>query len=76
MATARAALQASNDLFEAAARSSRLGIWDWDLLSGELLIVANYLQDSNDSTLLSSRTTIDGTMSLVSMRSVKVTHEP
>ena len=59
MAAARAALQASNDLFEAAARSSRLGIWDWDLLSGELLIVANYLQDSNDSTLLSSRTTID-----------------
>ncbi|MEK9971284.1 MAG: histidine kinase dimerization/phospho-acceptor domain-containing protein, partial [Ferrovibrio sp.] len=59
MAAARAALQASNDLFEAAARSSRLGIWDWDLLSGELLIVANYLQDRNDSTLLSSRTTIE-----------------
>jgi signal transduction histidine kinase len=59
MASARAALQASNDLFEAAARSSRLGIWDWDLLTGELLIVANYLQDRNDSTLLSSRTTID-----------------
>lgn len=58
MAAARAALQASNDLFEAAARSSRLGIWDWDLITGELLIVANYLQDSNDSKLLSSRTTI------------------
>lgn len=59
MATARAALQASNDLFEAAARSSRLGIWDWDLLTGELLIVANYLQDRDDTTLLSSRTTIE-----------------
>lgn len=59
MAAARAALQASNDLFEAAARSSRLGIWDWDLLTGELLIVANYLQDRDDTTLLSSRTTIE-----------------
>lgn len=59
MASARAALQASNDLFEAAARSSRLGIWDWDLLTGELLIVANYLQDRDDTTLLSSRTTIE-----------------
>lgn len=59
MAAARAALQASNDLFEAAARSSRLGIWDWDLVTGELLIVANYLQDRDDTTLLSSRTTID-----------------
>jgi signal transduction histidine kinase len=59
MAAARAALQASNDLFEAAARSSRLGIWDWDLLTGELLIVANYLQDRDNTTLLSSRTTIE-----------------
>jgi signal transduction histidine kinase len=59
MAAARAALQASNDLFEAAARSSRLGIWDWDLLTGQLLIVANYLQDRDDSKLLSSHTTID-----------------
>ncbi len=59
MASARAALQASNDLFEAAARSSRLGIWDWDLLTGELLIVANYLQDRDDTKLLSSRTTIE-----------------
>jgi signal transduction histidine kinase len=59
MAAARAALQASNDLFEAAARSSRLGIWDWDLQSGELLIVANYLQDGDDSKLLSSHTTIE-----------------
>jgi signal transduction histidine kinase len=65
MAAARAALQASNDLFEAAARSGRLGIWDWDLLSGELLIVANYLQDSNDTTLLSSRTTIDAFTDLI-----------
>ncbi len=65
MAAARAALQASNDLFEAAARSSRLGIWDWNLLSGELLIVANYLQDSNDTTLLSSRTTIDAFTDLI-----------
>jgi signal transduction histidine kinase len=58
MAEARAALQASNDLFEAAARSSRLGIWDWDLQTGDLLIVANYLQDRNDRSLLASRTTI------------------
>jgi len=65
MAAARAALQASNDLFEAAARSGRLGIWDWNLLSGELLIVANYLQDSDDSTLLSSRTTIDAFTNLI-----------
>lgn len=59
MAAARAALQATNDLFEAAARSSRLGIWDWDLVTGDLLIVANYLQDHEDSTLLSSHTNID-----------------
>lgn len=65
MAAARAALQASNDLFEAAARSSRLGIWDWDLLSGDLLIVANYLQDSDDSDLLTSHTTIDAFTQLI-----------
>jgi signal transduction histidine kinase len=65
MATARAALQASNDLFEAAARSSRLGIWDWNLQTGELLIVANYLQDSNDSKLLASRTTINAFNELI-----------
>ncbi len=65
MAAARAALQASNDLFEAAARSSRLGIWDWDLLTGQLLIVANYLQDRDDSELLSSHTTIDAFTDLI-----------
>jgi len=54
-----AALEASNNLFKAAARSSRLGIWDWDLTTGELLIVANYLQDDQATDLLTSRMSID-----------------
>ncbi|WP_300303545.1 ATP-binding protein, partial [Ferrovibrio sp.] len=58
MAAARSALQSSNDLFEAAARSSKLGIWDWNLASGDLLIVANYLQGNSESTHLTSRSTI------------------
>lgn len=58
MAAARSALQASNDLFQAAARSSRLGIWDWNLASGDLLIIANYLQDNGHPSPLAARSTI------------------
>lgn len=65
MEEAHAALEASNNLFQAAARSSRLGIWDWDLASGNLLIVANYLQDDKDNNLLASRTTIAAFNALV-----------
>ncbi|WP_374466740.1 ATP-binding protein [Ferrovibrio sp.] len=65
MAAARSALQASNDLFEAAARSSRLGIWDWNLASGDLLIIANYLQTSAGPAQLASRSTITEFNSLI-----------
>jgi len=65
MAAARRALQASNDLFQAAARSSRLGVWDWSLPTGELLIAANYLQASDDNNLLETRTTIDAFNTLI-----------
>lgn len=62
--SSRAALQTSNDLFEAAARSSRLGIWEWDLISGNVLIVANYLQGKGDA-LLPTRTTISAFNTLI-----------
>ncbi|MFN4310935.1 MAG: ATP-binding protein [Ferrovibrio sp.] len=65
MAVARSALQASNDLFQAAARSSRLGIWDWNLASGDLLIVANYLQSSTDPAQLAARSSIADFNSLI-----------
>lgn len=58
MAAARAALQVSNDLFDAAARSSRLGIWDWNLATGDVLVVANYLQEGTDRDQPMSRSTI------------------
>lgn len=61
---ARAALQVSNDLFRAAARSSRLGIWEWNLLTGEVLVVANYLQ-SDGGGELTSRTTIEAFNALI-----------
>lgn len=65
MEDVRGALEASNNLFEAAARSSRLGIWDWDLISGELLIVANYLQDDQATDLLTSRMAIEAFNTLI-----------
>jgi signal transduction histidine kinase len=65
MTEARAALEESNNLFQAAARSSRLGIWDWSLPDGRLLIVANYLQASDDGNLLETRTSIDAFNALI-----------
>jgi signal transduction histidine kinase len=65
MEDVRGALEASNNLFEAAARSSRLGIWDWDLTTGELMIVANYLQDDQATDLLTSRMSIEAFNTLI-----------
>jgi signal transduction histidine kinase len=62
---ASSALEASNNLFKAAARSSRLGIWDWDLATGKLLVVANYLQDDTAGELLASQTSITDFNALV-----------
>jgi signal transduction histidine kinase len=64
MNEATAALQVSNDLFQAAARSSRLGIWEWNLTTGEVFIIANYLQPQNGSQL-ASRTTIEAFNALI-----------
>ncbi|MFC3677348.1 hybrid sensor histidine kinase/response regulator [Ferrovibrio xuzhouensis] len=65
MAEARAALEESNSLFQAAARSSHIGIWDWSLPTGHLLIAANYLQASDDGNLLETRTTIEAFNALI-----------
>lgn len=51
----RAALQSTNDLFQAAARSSKLGVWEWNLASGEVLIIANYLMDDTSHSAETNR---------------------
>lgn len=61
----RAALQANHDLFQVAARSSKLGIWEWNLASGEVLIIANYLLGSESASPLPARTTIEDFNTLI-----------
>ncbi len=43
MAQARARLQETNERFEAAMRGARIGIWDWDVNSGETTVIAGFI---------------------------------
>lgn len=43
MAQARARLQETNDRFEAAMRGARIGIWDWNIATGETTIIAGFI---------------------------------
>ncbi|MBP7066407.1 MAG: PAS domain-containing protein [Ferrovibrio sp.] len=43
MAQARARLQETNDRFEAAMRGARIGIWDWNITTGETVIIAGFI---------------------------------